>query len=366
MQPVEAVVRGFDRFQQRHSWVGFPFAVIKKFGDDQAGNQAALLTYYGFVAIFPSLLVLVTVLGILLRNNQALQERVLSSALVDFPVIGPQLQQNVRSLNQTGIGLAVGLFGAFLGVRGVANTAQDSLNTLWGVPRVDRPGFPWNLLRSLGLLAVGVLVVFGSAVLAGISVGSGVWYLWIRLAILAGTLMLNAALFVAGFRLATARYVRTRDLAPGAIASAVVWQILLALGSYVVSHYLRNASQVYGTFGVVLGLLSWLYLQAQTTLYLVEADVVRTRQLWPRSIVQPPLTRADVRVYTRYVTAERRRPEQQVDVSYADPEEPAPAPPAEPATAAPAPPDPAPPADPAPAAESVRPDAGPDPARPPA
>lgn len=318
MNPMEAAARALDRFQQRHDWVGFPFAVLKKFGDDRAGSLAALLAYYAFVAIFPALLLLVTAFGILLRNDPVLQERVLRSAVVDFPVIGDQLQQNVRSLNRTGAGLAIGLLGALLGARGVANTAQDAFNTLWGVPKAERPGFPWNLLRSLGLLAVGVLGALATAILAGIGGGSGVWAAGIRIAVVGGTLVVNAVLFVAAFRLATARQVRTRELAPAAVAAAVVWQVLLALGGYVVTHYLRHSSQVYGVFGLVLGLVSWLYLQAQITLYLAEADVVRVRRLWPRSLVQPPLTRGDREAYRTYATAERRRPEQRVEVSYTE------------------------------------------------
>jgi membrane protein len=99
----------------------------------------------------------------------------------------------------------------------------------------------------------------------------------------------------------------------------VVWQLLLALGGYVINHNLRHASEVYGTFGIVLGLLSWLYLQAQLTLYLAEADAVRVNRLWPRGIVQPPLTSGDERAYSSYIATEVRRPEQQVDVTFTDP-----------------------------------------------
>jgi membrane protein len=318
VNPVESGLRRLDRFQQRHAWLGIPVAVLKKYGDDQAGNLAALMAYYAFLAIFPSLLVLVTVFGLVLRNNEALQERVLNSALLDFPVIGDQLRQNVHSLNATGVGLGVGLGFALIGARGVANSAQNALNGIWAVPKVERPGFPWNLLRSLGLLGlVGVFALAG-AVLAGLSGGSGLWGVGLRLAGEVASLLVNIGLFVGGFRLATAKQVRTRELVPGAVAAAIVWQALLALGGYLVNHNLRHASQVYGTFGLVLGLLSWLYLQAQVTLYLVEADVVRVMRLWPRSLVQPPLTAGDERAYSSYVTTEVRRPEQQVDVRFTD------------------------------------------------
>ena len=147
-------MRDLDRYQQRHAWLGFPLAVMKKFGDDQAGNLAALIAYYAFFSLFPLLLVLVTVLGLLLRHDAALQQRVLSSALADFPVIGDQLKTNVHSLNRTGIGLAVGIVGTFIGARGVANAAQNALNAIWEVPYKDRPGFPVNVVRSIAMIGV--------------------------------------------------------------------------------------------------------------------------------------------------------------------------------------------------------------------
>jgi hypothetical protein len=64
---------------------------------------------------------------------------------------------------------------------------------------------------------------------------------------------------------------------------------LQAVGGYLVGHYLRHTSQVYGVFAIVLGLLFWLYLGAQLTLYAAEVNVVAARRLWPRSVLQPPL-----------------------------------------------------------------------------
>ena len=89
-----------DHAQQDHPWLAFPIAVWKKFGDDQAGNLAALIAYYGFASLFPLLLVLVTVLDIVLRSNPPLKDQVLDSAFGQFPVIGPQLQNNVHGLQR--------------------------------------------------------------------------------------------------------------------------------------------------------------------------------------------------------------------------------------------------------------------------
>ena len=73
-----------DEYQQRHAWLGFPVAVWKKFGDDQAGNLALLVAWFAFVSIFPLMLVLVTVLDIVLKNPD-LQHQLLNSALKQTP-----------------------------------------------------------------------------------------------------------------------------------------------------------------------------------------------------------------------------------------------------------------------------------------
>ncbi len=115
----------------------------------------------------------------------------------------------------------------------------------------------------------------------------------------------NICLFWLAFRLATAAEVSWRELRLGAVASAASWQILQLLGGFIVGHLLRHSSALYGVFGVVLGLLAWLYLQAQITLYAVEACTVRAWRLWPRSL-RPPPTEQDKRAYERYGRAERR------------------------------------------------------------
>ncbi|HMJ03283.1 MAG TPA: hypothetical protein VK506_10095, partial [Conexibacter sp.] len=80
-------VRALDRFQRRHGVLGFPLGVVKKFADDQAGHLAALMAYYGFFALFPLLLVLVTVLGWVLQGNRELYDEIVKGALGQFPVI---------------------------------------------------------------------------------------------------------------------------------------------------------------------------------------------------------------------------------------------------------------------------------------
>ena len=295
MNPLDKTVSTVDRTQQRLPWLAFPVAVWKKFGDDQAGNLAALIAYYGFVATFPLLLVFVTVLDITLKNNPTLQHELLNSALAQYPVIGDEIKNNLHAPNTSGLPLVIAIVVLLLGARGVANAIQNALCEVWDIPRADRPGFPWSFLYSMALLfAVGgglVATTFLSGLAGGI--GHVLNGTAAQVGTVAVSLVLNVGVFWLAFRLATMRRVRWRDLWIGAAIAAFVWQVLQLVSGYVVSHQLSHASSLYGTFGVVLGLLAWLYLQAQVTLYAAEVNVVLVRRLWPRSIKSDNGDRAD-------------------------------------------------------------------------
>ncbi|NJC73129.1 YihY/virulence factor BrkB family protein [Planosporangium thailandense] len=310
-------MRRIDSAQRRSGLVAFAYAVFKKFGDDQAGNLAALLAYYAFVSIFPLLLAFTTVLGYLLRDNPYLQQRLVHSALVEFPVIGDQIR--TAGLRGHWYVLVTSVLVSVWGAQGVATAAQNAFNGLWSVPYARRPGFPASLARSFGLLGVMGLAVLVTGLLSGVGGGTGSIGVLLRIAAFAVSAVFNIGIFLLGFRLATAPEVRFRDLAAGAVFSAVVWQALLAIGTVLVAHQIRHQQALYGTFGVVLGLLAWLHLQARLMLYAVEVDVVRARHLWPRSVVAPPLTRADRAAYRAYAESTRRRPadEQDVEVHFA-------------------------------------------------
>jgi membrane protein len=286
MNALNRAVATADRTQQRWPWLALPVAVWKKFGDDQAGNLAALIAYYGFVATFPLLLVFVTVLDITLKNDPALRNDLVNSALAHYPVIGDQIKTQLHTPTASGLPLVIAIVVLLLGARGVAGAIQNALCEVWGIPRADRPGFPWSFLYSMALvLAVGgglVLTTFLSGLAGGI--GHVLNGTAAQIGTVAVSLVLNVGVFWLAFRLATVRRIRWRDMWIGAAIAAAVWQVLQLVSGYVVSHQLSHASSLYGTFGVVLGLLAWLYLQAEVTLYAAEVDVVLTRRLWPRSI----------------------------------------------------------------------------------
>lgn len=316
MNVLERGVRRVDAFQQSHRPLAFVFGVIKKFGDDRAGALAALITYYGFLAVFPLLLLLTTLLGFVMDHSSHLRDEVLRSALSDFPIIGPQLGEAINPLRGSTLGVGLGIVGLLWGTLGVTQACQLAMAEVWNIPGVDRPPFVNRLLRGLGLLGVFALGLAATTAVAVLSAGeSGAP---VRVAGLLGSAILNVGLFALAFRVLTVRDIPTRALVPGAVLGGIGWTFLQAIGSYLVDHQLRHASQVYGYFASVLGLISWIFLTAQLTLYAAETNVVWTRRLWPRSIVQPPLTEADKRAFDDIATQGERRPEQSVDSTWDD------------------------------------------------
>ena len=332
MKRIEQLLRAVDRFQQRHLLLGFPFAVVKKYGDDEGGKHAALLAYYGFMSLFPLLLVFVTLLGYALANNQDLRQRVIDAVIAQFPVLGKQITGSVKSIQGSGVGLVVGIVGTLWGGLGITQSAQAAMNTVWNVPRKDRPNYWFRLARGLGSLLLVVVGVFAATALAQLGrIGTGIAG---RLLPFAGSLLLNLLLLLVLFQVLTATWVGWRRLLPGAACGAVSWSALQTLGVYIVDRQLEHANLIYGVFAVVIVLLSWLYLSAQLLLYAAEVNVVLARRLWPRSLLQPPLTGPDRQVLTALAQTEERRPEQRIEVSFApepDGEE-GPPPPAGPGT----------------------------------
>ena len=280
-----------DRFQQRHRMLGFPLAVRQKYSDDQGGFLAATIAYYGFFSIFPLLLVLVTVLGYVLQGRPHLEHRIVGSALGQFPIVGSELRQ--QSLKGNGVALAVGVLASIWTGIGVLLAAENAMSRLWEVPRRRQLSFLAARVRALllvGLLGGGLLV---TAALSAVGTTGGSLGLAVRFGVIIASLVADFLLFWLAFRLLTPTGIAWTCLRGGAAAAAVGYEALQLLGSYYVSHVLRHASNVYGTFGLVIGLLSWIYLTATVVLVTAEANVVATRRLWPRSLRSAPTAEVD-------------------------------------------------------------------------
>jgi uncharacterized BrkB/YihY/UPF0761 family membrane protein len=190
------------------------------------------------------------------------------------------------------------------------------MEQVWNLPGPARPGYLPRLRRALlflGVLGSGVVVTMLLTSLG--TYGNNAIFIVVLVYVLA--LLANIGLYVVSFRVLTPQGIPTRALLPGAVAGGAGWTLLQALGAYLVHHYLHSDS-VYHAFATVLGLVAWIYLGVQLTVYAAEVNVVLERRLWPRSIIQPPLTEADRSAMALQALQNQRRDEQQVRVSFTD------------------------------------------------
>jgi YihY family inner membrane protein len=313
-----------DAFQRRHRVLGFPIAVIYKFGDDQGNYLAALMTYYAFLSLFPLLLMASSILGFVLQGNPELQDQILDTALSQFPVIGDQLARP-GGLQGSTIAIVVGALGVLYGAMGVAQATQNAMNIAWSVPRNSRPNPILARVRSMMLLAtagVGILVTTFVTTL-----GSDIDALETRIeptlrAVLTGlTIAVNAAVFVLLYRLATTHRHSLRVSVPGAVTCALLWQLLQMLGTTYVTHVIKNASFANSIFAAVIGMIAYIYLGALCVVLGAEVNVVKAHRLWPRALLTPftdnvDLTKADRRAYADYAAAQRTKGFEKVDVRF--------------------------------------------------
>jgi membrane protein len=309
-----SLLERFDGFQQRHRWLALPMAVIKKSSDDQGGNLAALVAYYGFFSLFPLLLVFTTVLGYVLAGDSSTQHSVEQSVRNQFPSIGHELK--FTGISGSIVALLVGVATSLYAGLGVTNAAQNLMNTVWAVPHKDRPDFVHSRLRGLALFAfLGVLFIVSTVITGAVSsVFGGIGAKVLGYVI---SLLVNGALFFAAYRLMTDDDVASRDLRTGTAVAAVLWTILQTVGGVYLHHVSGGGS--YGTFTTVIGLLVWLHLGGQVFMYSAEVNVVTSRHLWPRSFFGPPAEPADQEALRRLAKVEERSEHQTVDVEFTPP-----------------------------------------------
>ncbi|HEX7160788.1 MAG TPA: YhjD/YihY/BrkB family envelope integrity protein [Trebonia sp.] len=314
VEPLRRVTGPVDRWQRRVPWAGVPYAVVKKFGDDNANLIVVALAWYGFTAIFPLLLVMMTVFGFI--GAQSIGAGILNT-LHEFPVIGTSFNpSNPSALHGSALGLVIGLIGLVYGAQGVTQTAQEAMATVWHVPQNQRTGFLPRLGRSLaGLVTIGGAFVVNAFLTSYVTGGTTSYA--IRIPVLAGLLIINVALYFATFTLLTAKVIGPRGLLPGAILGAVAFTALITVGTGLMTHQLKNASATYGAFGSVIGIVTLLLLLAKLSMYAAELNPVLARRLYPRAL---PLggepTDADEQVLASIAHADQRRDDQVIGVGF--------------------------------------------------
>jgi membrane protein len=283
---LEQQIQKVDRFQRKHSFLAFLYAVYKKSSEDRVSSLAALFAYYALFSIFPLLLVMVSVLGVLLTRDSSLRAQIVNSALANFPIIGPQLKSSVHGLKGNGVGIGIGTVTLLLASRSLASLAIRAMNDVWNVPDNRRMGFPKSVLTQLlWTVTVGV----------GVTVSTffstyGSLPLFVSVAVAFG---INGFTFTLASRVILGKAISVRQHLVGSVLAAFLWGLLQAFGGVLIERDLSHASSTYGFFAIVIGLCTWMYLQAYLTLLCAEADVVREKRLWPRSVVRANPTDGD-------------------------------------------------------------------------
>ena len=285
-QSIGSVAR-IDRLQRRVPSIGFPVAVAKRYGEDHGGWLGSLIAYYGFFSLYPLLVVFVTLATWVLDDRPRALQRVLEALWSKLPFVTDELSagvnQQVRDLSGQGWVLGVSLVVALWGSVGVVRVLQDTVNTIWGVPRYRRPRFFPKLLRGLavvGLLGIGVV---GTAIVAGITVAVDLPLVAV-IGAAVGNIVVAGAIAIGVYHLVIGTSVRTADVLPGALITAVGVYAITLLGGLYVKHVVARMSGVYGPFASTIGLLAYVSLTVQIFVVATEVSIVRARRLWPRAL----------------------------------------------------------------------------------
>jgi membrane protein len=320
--PLVGAVSSVDAFQRRHPVLGFPLAVIYKYFDDQGPYLASALTYYAFVAIFPLMLLGTSILGIILRGEPNWQESILDSALAQFPIIGDELGRP-EGLQGSFAGVAVGALAALYGAMGLGQALQNTQHVAWSVPRNSRPNPFYARLKTLVLLVTAGFSLLAVSIVATVAsttdlfnevLGPGrQFFLPLLTIVVVGTFLSFL------FRYAATGQHSFRRAAPGGYTLAVMWQLLQLAGAAYVDNVLVDTSSMTKTFGLVLGLIGFLWIGAVMAVLAMEINVVAARRLWPRALLTPftdnvDLTDADREAYALYARMQRHKGFEKVQV----------------------------------------------------
>jgi uncharacterized BrkB/YihY/UPF0761 family membrane protein len=293
------------------------------------------------------------VLGLVLRGNPELRHQLLSSALSQFPIVGTQLGAP-QGLQGSASAVVVGALTALYGVQGLGLAAQNAVNVTWAVPRNSRLNPIVSRARTFAAMVVAGLTVLVIATLSSaashLSVFGGEAHTGLRLLSAAASVAVNAVVLSVLMKLSTPQDEKLREVLPGGVTVAVLWQLLQALGGFYVERVVSRVNDLNAVFAVVLGLMALIYIAAVMAVIGLELNVVLTRRLYPRALLTPftdevDLTAADRRAYSDYAKAQRYKGFQRVRVSFRKRSKDEERPSAEPADDAPRNESPAPPED---------------------
>jgi membrane protein len=253
-----------------------------------SGRNASVLAFFTFLSIFPLMLAATSILGLVLEGNDDLRNRIIDRAADEIPVIGADLKADPDSINGSLWVVVAGILGALWSSTKAFVGLQGALDDTWEVPVDDRPGMPVQRGRAItGLLILGTAQIGNIAVTAIVNAADlpSISQLLVAL----GTAIINIVVIAAMYRFLTSASPSFGDVWPGAIMAGIIFSVLQYFGPRLVETITKNASDTYGTFAIVLGLITWLSFIAIGGLMAAElnAAIVRRRSAEPHPPMGP-------------------------------------------------------------------------------
>jgi membrane protein len=298
-----------DRIQKRHPWLALPFAVFKRFGEHGGGRLVTTISYWSFFSIFPLLLAFVSVLNIVLEDRPETRRDLVDGALGQVPVLGTELAESGSALGGSALTVAAGIALAVWSGLAAALALQTAVDEVWDTPMFERPngvvqrarGLAFLVILAVGLSASTLTISATETISSGIATQIGA---------LLVTFVIDVVILLATYWMLTTGRNSLRELLPGTLVAGAVLVVLQLVGRWVVTRYISGASDTYGTFAVVIALLSWFYLVSRVVLLGAELNAVLAHRLWPRSLVgSAPVSDGDRRAVhydSRRVQRDRR------------------------------------------------------------
>jgi membrane protein len=283
--------------RSKHAVIDVAVGTVHGFQRHQTARNAAVLTYFGFLSIFPLFMVATSVLGFILQGNERLQDEILDTAAAQIPVLGSQIEEQAGQLEGSVITVVIGLLITLWAATRAFAGLQNAFDDVWEIPLTERD----NLAVRRGKGVVGIIVIgSGLIVTTGLSsIVSSVDLPFGGRALLAlGTAVINGSVLWVMLRFLTAATVSWREAWPGAVFGGIGFTTLQVLGTFIVTRFLASAGDTAGVFAGVFALMAWINLHAMISLIAAEMNAAISRRsgrlddtrLWLTSEFEPPAT----------------------------------------------------------------------------
>lgn len=274
--------------RNRGPWRSIISHTLHQFHENDLFTSAAAMSYFGLMALFPALLLLLAI-----GNQIAAATELLTHAVEVYPGSGKFLRETIRAMSSVGTGVIITCVIVTLWAGSwVFAVIERALNRIWG--STSRTFWHGRAL-TIGMIGiVGVLLaisVFITSVVVALremadkvsprqaanyplllSVGSVFWQGIFAIA----SLLITVTLFVVVYRFMPKAEVSLRDTLPGAIIGGLLWEVAKYVFAWALNYF--HYDQIYGSVGAVVAVLTWSYVSSLILLFGAQLTAVFHRE----------------------------------------------------------------------------------------